>query len=52
MRTPTEVASYMAASAISPEVQIHQTGFRMRLVESWGIPEGPGCWKLAVGKAI
>lgn len=40
----------MAASALSPEVQLHQTEFRMRLVESWGIPEGARVLEIGCGQ--
>jgi SAM-dependent methyltransferase len=44
------LASLMAASALSPDEQRRQTGFRVALVEAWQIPEGARVLEIGCGQ--
>jgi SAM-dependent methyltransferase len=44
------LASLMAASAVSPDEQRRQTGFRVALVDAWQIPEGARVLEIGCGQ--
>src|SRR5206468_10004496 len=49
-RDAGELASLMAAYAVSPAEQLRQTRFRMQLVQDWQIPEGARVLEIGGGQ--
>ncbi|MEQ1935368.1 MAG: methyltransferase domain-containing protein [Fimbriimonadaceae bacterium] len=50
MRTAEELASLMAAHAVSPDAQLTQIQYRQTLVEHWQIPEGSSVLEVGCGQ--
>jgi SAM-dependent methyltransferase len=47
---PDEVAAAMAAASLDPATQLAQTGFRMSLVDGWGVPAGSSVLEIGCGQ--
>ncbi len=50
MHSPNEIATWMKAGDHDSQVQLHQTEFRCRLVESWNIPVGARMLEIGCGQ--
>ena len=50
MHSPKEIATWMKAGDYNSQVQLHQTEFRCRLVESWNIPLGARVLEIGCGQ--
>ncbi len=50
MRAPEQIASLMAAYAVSPKEQLKQTAYRLQLTEHWSIPAGARVLEIGCGQ--